>query len=355
MAEKRFEYRYATEDELEEMKQREFSGWMFTYFMIIYTKISQWSYDDQTRPRQRRGRGGTGSIYRSHDDQTRPRQRRGRGGTGSQSRDSTHFQDSPSPHSSYHPAPAAAPAPAPAAAPVPAPAAAPVPAPPDPPGRMSVAELVQPIRERVQRMDQPYDVLGPRQATSDFHSLPYRQSASVVSSVCKFNWNSDETLFIYHHFVHKVMDNYGKHIHEWKKKWEISKSVLKKNGRLAGLGHRLRSVPPSSAPPPFVDTEVLTAQLKDKDDRISLLVIQMAAQQAGYEAQKRLNQQMMEMMKRIASFLGIYRGTRSSKFSEGSVPRKFPMKILRNISSELPRIEPSESPSIYPEEVLSLI
>ncbi|CAN7055525.1 unnamed protein product, partial [Brassica oleracea var. botrytis] len=31
MAEKRFEYRYATEDELEEMKQREFSGWMFTY------------------------------------------------------------------------------------------------------------------------------------------------------------------------------------------------------------------------------------------------------------------------------------------------------------------------------------
>ncbi|CAN7003574.1 unnamed protein product, partial [Brassica oleracea var. botrytis] len=31
MAEKRFEYRYATEDELEEMKQREFTGWMFTY------------------------------------------------------------------------------------------------------------------------------------------------------------------------------------------------------------------------------------------------------------------------------------------------------------------------------------
>ncbi|CAN6936774.1 unnamed protein product, partial [Brassica oleracea] len=36
----------------------------------------------------------------SHDDQTRPRQRRGRGGTGRQSRDSSHFQDSPSPHSS---------------------------------------------------------------------------------------------------------------------------------------------------------------------------------------------------------------------------------------------------------------
>ncbi|KAG5415020.1 hypothetical protein IGI04_002587, partial [Brassica rapa subsp. trilocularis] len=31
MAEKRFEYRYGTEDELEEMKQREFAGWIFTY------------------------------------------------------------------------------------------------------------------------------------------------------------------------------------------------------------------------------------------------------------------------------------------------------------------------------------
>ena len=56
-----------------------------------------------------------------------------------------------------------------------------------------------------------------------------------------------------------------------------------------GLGRRTRSVPPSSAPPPFVDPEVLTAQLKDKDDRISLLETQMAAQQAGYEAQRMLN------------------------------------------------------------------
>ncbi|KAF3511875.1 hypothetical protein F2Q69_00003802 [Brassica cretica] len=63
---------------------------------------------------------------------------------------------------------------------------------------------VQPIRERDQRIDQPYVVLGPRQGTSDFHSLPYRQAASVISSVCEFNRNSDETLFIYHHFVHKV-------------------------------------------------------------------------------------------------------------------------------------------------------
>ncbi|WZZ70927.1 hypothetical protein YC2023_082297 [Brassica napus] len=38
-AEKRFEYRYATEDELEEMKQREFTGWMFTY--VCYIKYPQ--------------------------------------------------------------------------------------------------------------------------------------------------------------------------------------------------------------------------------------------------------------------------------------------------------------------------
>ncbi|KAL0660906.1 hypothetical protein Bca4012_097743 [Brassica carinata] len=39
MAEKRFGYRYATEDELEEMKQREFAGWMFTY--VCYIKYPQ--------------------------------------------------------------------------------------------------------------------------------------------------------------------------------------------------------------------------------------------------------------------------------------------------------------------------
>ncbi|KAF3529644.1 hypothetical protein DY000_02036921 [Brassica cretica] len=39
-----------------------------------------------------------------------------------------------------------------------------------------------------------------------------------------------------------------------------------------------------------------SCDLKDKDDRISALETQMAAQQAGYESQKRLNEQMMEMM-----------------------------------------------------------
>uniref|UniRef100_A0A0D3AX25 Uncharacterized protein n=1 Tax=Brassica oleracea var. oleracea TaxID=109376 RepID=A0A0D3AX25_BRAOL len=92
----------------------------------------------------------------------------------------------------------------------------------------------------------------------------------------------------------------------------------------------------------------------------------MAAQQAGYEAQRRLNQQMMEMMQRmypnevfpyVDMFLGIFQGTCSSEYSsseffEGPVPRNSPMKIPRNISSEFPRIGPSESPSKYPDEVL---
>ncbi|KAF3485935.1 hypothetical protein F2Q69_00055117 [Brassica cretica] len=185
----------------------------------------------------------------SNDDQTRPRQRRGRGGTGSQSRDYSNFQDSPSPHSSYHTspsaapapaplAPAAAPAPAPAAAPAPAPAAAPALAPPGPSGVMSVAELVrQPGRDHlpyltpfnrsgngisawINRM--MYSALDKGHPTftdfpTDKQHLWFRQFAQ------EFKWNSDDTLFIYHHFVHKVIDNYEKQIHEWKKKWEINK------------------------------------------------------------------------------------------------------------------------------------
>lgn len=35
MAEKRLEHRYATEEELEQLKQREFAGWMFTYVSVL--------------------------------------------------------------------------------------------------------------------------------------------------------------------------------------------------------------------------------------------------------------------------------------------------------------------------------
>ncbi|KAF2585770.1 hypothetical protein F2Q70_00035446 [Brassica cretica] len=115
----------------------------------------------------------------------------------------------------------------------------------------------------------------------------------------------------------------------------VESSVPKKKGRLVGLGRRIRSVPPSSAPLPFVDPEVLTAQLKDNDDRISLLETQMAAQQAGYEAQRRLKQQMMEMMQRMysnevfsdvpdpESFLGIFRGPSSSEIPDDCSEERF--------------------------------
>uniref|UniRef100_A0A0D3CD80 Uncharacterized protein n=1 Tax=Brassica oleracea var. oleracea TaxID=109376 RepID=A0A0D3CD80_BRAOL len=103
----------------------------------------------------------------------------------------------------------------------------------------------------------------------------------------------------------------------------VESSVPKNKGRLVSFDRRSRSVPPFSAPPPFVDQEVLTAQLKDKDDRISLLETQMAAQQAGYEAQKRLNQQMMEMMQRMYPNgvfpnvqARIFRGLRSSEIPD---------------------------------------
>uniref|UniRef100_A0A0D3E8H5 Uncharacterized protein n=1 Tax=Brassica oleracea var. oleracea TaxID=109376 RepID=A0A0D3E8H5_BRAOL len=78
----------------------------------------------------------------------------------------------------------------------------------------------------------------------------------------------------------------------------VESSVPKKKGRLVGLGRRARSVPPS-APQPYVDPELLMDQLKEKDDRIAALEQKMADQEAGWEATRKQNEQMMEMMKRM--------------------------------------------------------
>ncbi|WZZ58666.1 hypothetical protein YC2023_058773 [Brassica napus] len=396
---------------------------------------------------------------RSHEDQTRPRQCRGRGGTGSQSRDFSHFQDSPSPHSSYHTSSSAAPTSAPLA-----PAAAPTLSPSGPPGVMSVAELVrQPGRDHLPYLT-PYphgrgqtwfnrsgngisawinrmmysaldkghptftefpterqhlwfrQFVGRDKRTSSTNSTNRRSdrkgkgvfkhnlgAQSIASlgdrkaekndgepvddlALMKRAYTNKKTGQIDDGLVREVVTLFQTQVQDEVSQLQteddvstastnlsrfrineiVESSVPKKNGRLVGLGRRTRSVLLSPAPPPFVDPEVLTALLKDKDDRISLLETQMAAQQAGYEAQRRLNQQMMEMMQRIYpnevfpdvpdptsssefsegliprniprdSFLGIYRGTHSSEYTEGSFPRNFPMKIPRNISSELPR------------------
>ncbi|XP_048615662.1 uncharacterized protein LOC111207601 [Brassica napus] len=74
--------------------------------------------------------------------------------------------------------------------------------------------------------------------------------------------------------------------------------VESKKGRLVSLGRRARSVP-LSAPQPCVDPEVLMDQLKDKDDRIAALEQKMADQEVGWEATRKQNEQMMEMMKRM--------------------------------------------------------
>nr|VDD45790.1 unnamed protein product [Brassica oleracea] len=110
----------------------------------------------------------------------------------------------------------------------------------------------------------------------------------------------------------------------------VESSVPKKKGRLVGLGRRSRSVPPFSAPPPFVDPEVLTAQLKDKDDRISLI------------SRRNIPRD---------SFLGIFRGLCSSEIPDENSEEHFVGTSEDWTIGKSIEISRGSSPSVYSEDL----
>uniref|UniRef100_A0A0D3DBZ3 Uncharacterized protein n=1 Tax=Brassica oleracea var. oleracea TaxID=109376 RepID=A0A0D3DBZ3_BRAOL len=92
----------------------------------------------------------------------------------------------------------------------------------------------------------------------------------------------------------------------------------------------------------------------------------MAAQQAGYETQKRLNEQMMEMMKRmypneiVGMFLGIFRGTtflgnfrgpRSSEITDANSEEDFVGTSEDWTIGNFLGIYRGSPPSVYSEEL----
>uniref|UniRef100_A0A0D3CVF6 Uncharacterized protein n=1 Tax=Brassica oleracea var. oleracea TaxID=109376 RepID=A0A0D3CVF6_BRAOL len=352
MAEKRFEYRYATEDELEEMKQREFTGWMFTYVCYIkYPRVRNrddpWVTVTRLNPRGRvqgsseledplqpstsgncsaaenlAGVGlvvdltdfGEEAVVHVEDEPVIgefhqfPRNSLGIfRGNSEELRVFHRVEPDILPRFSLPlslPTSSASRSPS-LAIPLrltlslrqiqlrltlslrPSASSLSARAPPLSPHadhRLSASRRAPPLR------------LLPISIT--YHSVPKkkgrlvglgRRTRSVPSS-------SAPPPFVDPEVGYEAQKRLNQQMMEMIQRMYPNESVPKKKGRLVGLGRRTRSVPPSSAPPPFVDPEVLTAQLKDKDDRISLLETQMAAQQAGYEAQRRLKQQMMEMM-----------------------------------------------------------
>ncbi|KAF3509897.1 hypothetical protein F2Q69_00009373 [Brassica cretica] len=348
---------------------------------------------------------------RSTGDQTRSRSHRasprGRSGTGSHSQGSSSHSRGSSSHSrgsSNHCRDSSFPAP------VFAPAAAPPPAPPVVPRVMTVAQLVQqPGREHLPYLT-PFNRFG-NGISAWINNMMYSNLSKGYLTFTHFpaedqekwfrqfafTWNPDHTNFIRDAFIHKVMDNYGKQIYEWKQKWLINqtthtnkhtgeiddgvvrdvlslietqkedeetvylsfkptwtplrRSVSKKKGRLVGLGRRARSVPPS-APQPYVDPEVLMDQLKDKDDRIAALEQKMADQEAGWEATRKQNEQMMEMMKRMYpnEQFPYHCRESSSHYRDSSFPAPVfaPAAATPPVAATLPVAAPPPAPPVIP-------
>lgn len=66
---------------------------------------------------------------------------------------------------------------------------------------------------------------------------------------------------------------------------------------MIGLARRAKSVPCSSSSQP--PDPIVMEQLQERDNRIAALEEKMEEQQRGYEEQKRLNERMMEMMRKM--------------------------------------------------------
>ncbi|XP_033131433.1 uncharacterized protein LOC103874249 [Brassica rapa] len=145
------------------------------------------------------------------------------------------------------------------------------------------------------------------------HFPPEDQEMWFRQFAQEFTWNPDHTNFIHDNFVHKVIDNYGKQIYEWKQKWLINKAdendgepvddfVLMKTAHTNkhtgeiddGVVRDVISLIETQKEDE--ETQGLMDQLKDKDDRIAALEQKMADQEAGWEATRKQNEQMMEMM-----------------------------------------------------------
>uniref|UniRef100_A0A0D3BEU0 Uncharacterized protein n=1 Tax=Brassica oleracea var. oleracea TaxID=109376 RepID=A0A0D3BEU0_BRAOL len=113
-----------------------------------------------------------------------------------------------------------------------------------------------------------------------------------------------------------------------------------KKGRLVGLGRRTRSVPPSSAPPPFVDPEVFTAQLKDKNDR--------------NEPSEISDEHFLGISRRNIprdSFLGIFRGLRYSKIPDESSEEHFVGTSEDWTIGKSIEISRGSSPTVYSDDL----